>query len=302
MVRLRFLAWGPALAVAVVVGSCGGPSDAEQRDKRATYVRAADKICDGALDKVRAGDSPRSYPALERRMKRDAKTLRGQAAELHGLHEKLGDAASDEIDAFDAHLDAVVSVTRRIGDDAELYDAGAARRSSGRLRDAYDALYRAGQKAKLRRCGRGGNRAADLPLFTVYRDQYSSANVETILRLGRERSVQDFAAYRQRIRRTVHTLSSYRKRLVRLAPPMTLERSNRLLTRRVRLMVNAAKRLLKLLNRGPAAALNGGAELALSRFVRQADLASVAARKIDRALDLGRGGGSGLGPGDTDAA
>lgn len=283
MVSLRSAVWGPLLAVAAMaIGGCGGPSEEEKRDDRAAYVRDADKVCDTAIDKLAAGSQPRTYESLKDRVTRDEKTLGTAGDDLHELRDKLGDSASSEIKTFDERVDAVQTAMRRIADDADLRDATGTRRSAKRLRKSYDALYRAAGKVKLRRCGRGGNRAADVALFTVYRDEFFTATVDVNIALrGLRDNPQTPEAYRRYLHRSVPIVATWRRRVGRLSPPQVLRRSHRLLLRRTTRALGSARQLLKLLNRGQ---LGPGAQLVALRLVRQADALDAAERVVRRIL------------------
>ncbi|MDX6689913.1 MAG: hypothetical protein QOG15_1370 [Solirubrobacteraceae bacterium] len=301
--RLRTVAWGGVLALALVVVSCGGPSQAQTRDRRAAFVRDADEVCDAAFAKLAGGSQPRSYEALRDRMNRDAAALTSSGKDLHHLRDKLGDSASPQISAFDDRLDAVPTATARISQDAELHDAGATRHSARRLREAYDALYRAAGKATLRRCGRGGNRAADLALFTVYRDEYVTVHADAILRLERRQGgVQNFDAFHRYLRSGLRVFANYRRRLARLAPPKVLRHSHRLLLRRSTRALRTGHRLLALLDRGQIAAINGGGRALLLALIHQANRSDAAEASIRRILGFPRGHRSSPPPQGTDAA
>ncbi|MDQ3677413.1 MAG: hypothetical protein M3401_11525 [Actinomycetota bacterium] len=300
MVGLRSAAWGVLAAAAVAVGACGGPSDEEVRDERANFVREADALCDATIDKLARGAQPSTYRALTERMKRDEKTLRSANADLHELREKLGDSASKQVVAFDRRLDAVHASTRRIGHNAERRDARGTRRSATRLRTSYDALYRAAGAAKLRRCGRGGNKAADLALFTVYRDEFLTVTADVNLRLrGLQDNPQTPEAFRRYLHRSLPLVGSYRGRMGHLSPPQALRRSHRLLLRRTTRAVGTARRLLRMLDRGQ---LGGGVQLVAVRLGHQARLLDAADRAIRRILSTPGGRRAVPGPGATNAA
>jgi hypothetical protein len=281
------VAWGPVLAAsAMAFSACGGPSAAEVRDQRADFVRDADAICDTAIHDLAPGSLPRSYESLRNRMTRDAATLKASAEDLHRRRDKLGDSATPQIIAFDDRIDAVPTATARISQDAELQDAGGTRRSARRLRDAYDALYRAAGKASLRRCGRGGNRSADLALFTVYRDEYVTVDTDVILRLDRrpQNQAKDFESFHRYLRSGLRVFANYRRRIARLAPPKILRRSHRLLVRRATRALHTGRRLLALLDRGQIAAINGGGRALLLTLIREADSSDAAERAVKRIL------------------
>lgn len=286
MARLRLAAWASVLAAAgVALGACGGQSAEDVRAERASFVREADAVCEKAIADLSRGGQPRSFIALGVRLVRDEKTLRAAAADLHRLRDELGDSASRQIVVFDGRVDGVLAVTRGIGDDAELADAGASRRSAERLRRAYDGLYRAAGKAKLRHCGRGGNRAADRVLFPVYRDEYITVNSDVSLRLRfLDDNPRSFEAYRRYLRRSVRLVANYRKRMGRLAPPRVLRRGHRLLLRRTSRALGSARRLLAIVNRGQAAVPGSGAQVLALRVARQGKLADAADRSIRRNL------------------
>ena len=273
------------VAAGVALGACGGKSAEDVRAERASFVRKADAVCEKAIADLARGEQPRDYTTLGTRLQRDDKTLRTAVSDLHGLRRKLGDSASPQIKAFDRQADAVLATAKPIGQHAELADASAARRSAEQLRRAYDRLYDAAGKAKLRRCGRGGNRAADTVLFTIYRSEYATVNSDVNLRLRfLDKDPQSFEAFRRYLRRSLRLVVNYRKRMGRLAPPKVVRRGHRLLLRRTSRALGSARRLLAIANRGQAAIATGGAQSLALRVARQADLADAADRSIRRVL------------------
>jgi len=286
VVRLRYAAWVAVLAAAtVVLGACGGKSAQDVRAERATFVREADEICDKATDALARGEQPRDYTTLGTRLQRDQKTLRTAVSDLHGLRGELGDSASAQIEAFDRQTDAVLATAKPLAEHIELADSSAARHGAERLRRAYDGLYDAARKAKLRHCGRGGNRAADTVLFTIYRSEYVTVNSDVGLRQRfLDKDPKTFEAKRRYLRRSLTLLVNYRKRIGRLAPPKVLRRSHRLLLRRLSGALRNARQLLAIANRGQAAVATGYAQSLALRVVRQGDLADAADRSIRRIL------------------
>jgi hypothetical protein len=274
-----------AVTITLGLGACGGKSDEDVRTERATFVRKADAICDKAIDALARGQQPRTYETLNTRLQRDQKTLRSAVSDLHGLRSELGDSASAQIKAFDHRADAVVDTAQPLAEQAELADSSAARRGAERLRRAYAGLYDAAGKARLRRCGRGGNRAADTILFTVYRSEYITVNSDINLRLGFQRSEpKTFDAYRRYLRATVKVIVNYRRRIGRLAPPKALRRSHRLLLSRTTRALGGLRRLMAITNGGQAAIVTAGAQALALRVVHQGELVSSAERVIHRIL------------------
>jgi hypothetical protein len=285
--RLRWASWASVvLAAGVSFGACGGKSAEDVRAERASFVRKADPVCEKASADLARGEQPRNYTTLGARLQRDQKTLRTAVSDLHGLHKELGDSVSPQIVAFDRRADGVLAAAKPIGEHIELADSSAARRSAERLRRAYAELYDAAGKARLRQCGRGGNRAADTVLFTVYRSEYIIVNSDVNLRLRfLDEDPQSFEAFRRNLRRSLKLVVNYRKRMGRLAPPKKVQRRrHRLLLRRTTQALGSARRLLAIANRGQAAVATGGARSLALRVVRQADLADAVDRSIRRVL------------------
>jgi len=272
-------------ALTVALGACGGRSENDVQAERATFVRKADAICDKAIAALARGEQPRNATTLDTRLQRDQKTLRFAVSDLHGLRKALGDSASPQIKAFDRQADVVLDTAHPIARHVRRIESSRARRGAEHLRRAYAGLYQAARKAKLRRCGRGGNRAADQILFTVYRSEYTTVNSSVNQRFGSlDQRPKSFEAYRRYLRGTVKLLDNLRKRMGRLAPPKILRRRHRLLLRRTTRTLVSTRRLLALVNRGQAAAVAGGGQALALRVVREGRLASAADRSISRIL------------------
>lgn len=222
------------LSVAVVVAGCGALSAEEKRAKRADYVRKADAACATLLTQLNSVHQERSFVSLATYLESSEKTVGDTAKRLHDLHGKLGDAKSAQIDAFDHRIDPARAATKALHAivtplvlHASARQAHAISVAAERTRRAYDGLYRAARRVKLRSCGRGGNRLADNALYAPYRDRVFAVFAEATR--GRRRvnlngnRTHDRASVVHDVR---GRLAAFR-RVSRLDPPSTLRRAHR---------------------------------------------------------------------------
>lgn len=214
--RARWIAL--VLAGAVATG-CGGPSDEERRSGEARYTRAAESTCERTNRAVaRHEQRPKNIDRLVFSIERTRASLTDGYARLHRLHDRLGDASSSEIDAFDRALDpfltAIDALTVRVLDD-DLARAAADVRRRG------DTLHRAARAAGLRSCGRGGNAIAERAVFVVYRRGYTNADLRSRRSRANARrlSARDGSSYNRRINDALRRLYDDTGRLT---PPTAL--------------------------------------------------------------------------------
>ena len=228
---------GPALAllsVAVVVAGCGALSAEEKRAKRADYAHSADTACAVLLGDLNSSRKPFGYLSLKSYLVRSDRSAGEAAKRLHDLRGKLGDAKSAQIEAFDRDIDPARTATTALHAaanpvvlHASAKQAQAISVASKHARRAYDRLYRAARAAKLRSCGRGGNRLADNALFTSYNDRMTAvlttgyrADRKVVFRGNRDR---DRNALVRNLRIAIASL----RRVKRLDPPADLRRVHR---------------------------------------------------------------------------
>jgi hypothetical protein len=225
-----------ALAVVplLVLSGCGALSAEEKRAKRADYVRKADTACATLLTQLNSVHNERSFVSLTAYAEGSDKAFADTAKRLHDLRGKLGDAKSAQIEAFDHRIDPTRAATKALHATLKslvlhvsVTQAHAISVAAERARRAFDKLYRAARSAKLRSCGRGGNRLADNALYAPYRDRVFTVlsteyrgDRKVVIRGNRER---DRAALVRNVRVGIDGL----RRMKRLNPPSELRRAHR---------------------------------------------------------------------------